>query len=411
MPIHNPLSEKPFNCPGCVTLDCVHGLKVFAFRPDAEMDWQEFAIRHLRSIDDDLIVCKCPDEERDLYLVTEGAHKHHLRCKTCKKVLPRHIIEFFKGSRLPVTTLLAIAWSMCQGERQRHVLNNFDGQNPGVPISRVSVIQWQVYFSELAFEINAKLFEKVRNFVKFLQIDETAFGKRKYNKGHRVRIGSSIWVWGAVCLGPDGKTIYVHFEYVPCRNTETIVAMLRKVMGPHVTEVASDCWAATVRAMRTEFPTITHKKVNHSREFVAHEGTHTNTIESHNNLLKQTLKDRWAHMPNDAYLLDIKVAFAQMIVNCSPKRLDLDPFTLLLYEILRFGGEAPAHVQDDDDVDGFTTDDEFGMGEEPVPNTPTSKRTWKRSLMPRNQSHDAVNASVAETQTSRAAIEESIHLV
>ena len=61
----------------------------------------------------------------------------------------------------------------------------------------------------------AKLFETVCQRIVFAQIDETAFGKRKFNRGHRVRIGSTIWAWGYVCLGADGRTLNVHFEYVP----------------------------------------------------------------------------------------------------------------------------------------------------------------------------------------------------
>ena len=352
---------KPFNCSGCPNFQCLKDLKVFEFDPKNEVHWQEWGIRHMRVFNPDFKVCDCSDEDRDLYLVESGAHKDHLRCKstTCKKVLPRHIIPFFKGSKLSLTNLMAVLWSMCEGTRQKHAMSNFD-------ISKTSIVQWQTYFCEVAVKVNSKLFETVRQRITFAQIDETAFGKRKYNRGHRVRIGSTIWVWGLVGLGADGKTLYVHFEYVPCRNTEMIVSMLRKMIGPNVREIASDCWAATVRAMRTEFPNVTHKKVNHSREFVAHDGTHTNTIESHNNVLKSTLKERWSHMPEDAYLLDIKVAFAQLIINCSPRRLNMDPFGLMVAEIFRYG-QAPQGItiHDDDYFDGETTEDGFGMGEEP----------------------------------------------
>lgn len=352
---------KPFICLGCPNFACLKDLTVFAYAPENEMHWQEWGIRHMRVFNPEFKVCNCSDEDRDLYLVPDGAHKDHLRCKAtlCKKVLPRHVIPFFTGSKLSLTTLMAVLWSMCEGTRQKHAMSNF-------AISKTSVGQWQTFFCEVAVRVNSKLYETVRHRIIFAQIDETAFGKRKDNRGHRVRVGSTIWVWGWVGIGADGRTLYVHFEYIPCRNTEMIISMLRKMMGPNVREIASDCWAATVRAMRTEFPQIEHKKVNHRREFVAHDGTHTNTIESHNNVLKTTLKERWSHMPEDDYLLDIKVAFAQLIINCSPRRLNLDAFGLMVEEIFRYGQATQGiAVHDDDYFDGETTEDGFGMGDEP----------------------------------------------
>lgn len=171
-------------------------------------------------------------------------------------------------------------------------------------------------------------------------------------------------MWGAVLLDEAGKVLYVHFEYIPRRDNLHIIELLKATMGPEVTEIASDCWGGTLKAMREAFPNVDHKKVNHKKTFVAEDGTNTNTIESFNNVIKQTLKQRWAHMPQDAYLLDVKVAFAQLIINCNTKRLNLNPFQVMLGELFAYGAAAKDPDVDPDVVDGWSTDEDFAMGED-----------------------------------------------
>ena len=81
-----------------------------------------------------------------------------------------------------------------------------------------------------------------------VQIDESAFGKRKYNRGHPV---STKWVVGGVGIVPDSKGRKrggdVFFVVVPNRNMQT----LNEVIAHHVrpgTHVVTDCW--TTRTCR-----------------------------------------------------------------------------------------------------------------------------------------------------------------
>ena len=59
------------------------------------------------------------------------------------------------------------------------------------------------------------MLEIARLLITSLQVDETAIGKRKYHRGARVRVDSSIWIWGGVGLTVDGKSIVMSAEYVP----------------------------------------------------------------------------------------------------------------------------------------------------------------------------------------------------
>jgi len=70
-------------------------------------------------------------------------------------------------------------------------------------------------------------------------------------------------------------------------------------------------------------------------------------------------------MPEDTYLLDVKVAFAQLVINCGARRLNLDPFQVLLGELFTYAGQPTEPFRTIDVLDGWSTEDEFGMGPEP----------------------------------------------
>jgi len=102
-----------------------------------------------------------------------------------------------------------------------------------------------------------------------IEIDESKFGKRKYNRGHAVE---GIWVLGMV----DRVTRKIYLCQVEKRNTET----LQEAIQSHVHEdsiIYTDGWRGY-----NQVSTICndHKTVNHSRNFKDPlTGVHTNTIE------------------------------------------------------------------------------------------------------------------------------------
>ena len=103
-----------------------------------------------------------------------------------------------------------------------------------------------------------------------VEIDESKFGRRKYNKGHRVE---GQWVFGGVERG-SGKMFLVPVEV---RNAETLVGIIKQWIKPGTT-IMSDCWKAHDNLGEGWYQ---HLKVNHSVEFVdSTTGAHTNTIET-----------------------------------------------------------------------------------------------------------------------------------
>ena len=105
-----------------------------------------------------------------------------------------------------------------------------------------------------------------------VEIDESKFGKRKYNRGHRVE-GS--WVFGAVELTPERRCFAV---VVPDRKAETLIPIIKAHIAPG-SIIRSDYWKAyDVIPFQAGYDYV-HEKVCHKHEFVSEEGVHTNTIE------------------------------------------------------------------------------------------------------------------------------------
>lgn len=110
-----------------------------------------------------------------------------------------------------------------------------------------------------------------------VEIDETKFGKRKYNRGHRV---DGFWVFGGVERTPERKFFSVR---VPDRSAITLSELIMRHILPG-SIIHSDCWAAygeisNLVVEGTEDPAFTLRQVNHYNEFVTSDGIHTNTIE------------------------------------------------------------------------------------------------------------------------------------
>ena len=123
-----------------------------------------------------------------------------------------------------------------------------------------------------------------------VQIDESAFGKRKYHRGHHVE---TKWVFGGVEILPaangrkkGGKFFAV---VVPDRTRETLHGVIKKFIKPG-TRIVSDGWSAYSTLGQLEDVLYEHEVVNHSKRFKNWDtGAHTNTIEGKWNKLKKSI--------------------------------------------------------------------------------------------------------------------------
>jgi transposase-like protein len=104
-----------------------------------------------------------------------------------------------------------------------------------------------------------------------VEIDESKFAKRKYNRGHSVKGG---WVLGG---REKENAANCFFVPVPNRTSETLIDLIKLNVAPG-TIIHTDCWKGYDRLGREGYE---HLTVNHSVEFVnSITGVHTNGIES-----------------------------------------------------------------------------------------------------------------------------------
>ena len=110
-----------------------------------------------------------------------------------------------------------------------------------------------------------------------VQIDESKFGKRKYNRGARV---DGHWVFGAVEVASKKLRVYVCPEG---KRTEEVLGDLIEKSIEKGTTIVSDMYSSYHHLDKVESG-YNHEVVNHSIEYAAvnEDGTinHTNNIEA-----------------------------------------------------------------------------------------------------------------------------------
>ena len=111
--------------------------------------------------------------------------------------------------------------------------------------------------------------EKIGGDGQIVEIDESKFGKRKYNVG---RVIEGQWVFGGVCRSTK------QFFMVPVerRDSDTLLEIIKDKIEQGTT-IISDCWKAYNCLSKEGYQ---HLTVNHSINFVdPTTAAHTNTVE------------------------------------------------------------------------------------------------------------------------------------
>ena len=103
---------------------------------------------------------------------------------------------------------------------------------------------------------------------KTVEIDESKFGKSKYNRGRDI-IGK--WVFGL----HERETKKLLLFPVQQRNSATLLPLVQQHVLPGTT-IYSDQWRAYEKLGKLGY---VHQTVNHSEEFVTETGVHTQGIE------------------------------------------------------------------------------------------------------------------------------------
>ena len=126
-----------------------------------------------------------------------------------------------------------------------------------------------------------------------VEIDESKFGKRKYNRGRKVK---GQWVIGGIC----NETNDVFLVSVDKRDRETLIPIIvANVEQGSI--ISTDCWGAYNDLSQYGY---IHETVNHSKYFVdPSTGTNTQKIENLWRCVKRTLPD--THKVKESFDLEL----------------------------------------------------------------------------------------------------------
>lgn len=196
--------------------------------------------------------------------------KHLVKCKrkACRTSVSIFYGTFFHQSRLPVHKVLEFGYLWLNNEHSTQIRQHLG-------LARQTVANWlQNYQQLIELDLMATPDEerKIGGEGIVVQIDESKFGRRKYNRGHRVE---GVWVVGGVELTPERKCFFTSTED---RSADRLLDIIERSVHPG-TIIHSDCWAGYDTERLRELG-MDHLTVNHSETFVDREtGVHTNHIE------------------------------------------------------------------------------------------------------------------------------------
>ncbi|KAI9562474.1 hypothetical protein GHT06_009907 [Daphnia sinensis] len=138
-------------------------------------------------------------------------------------------------------------------------------------IAHGTPIDWYNFCRGVAEDIVINNSEKIGGIKVTVEIDESKFGKRKYNRGKKV---DGVWVFGEVERG-SGQCFLV---LVPDRSADTLLDIIKEWILPG-SIIISDCWKAYDKI--EEHNEYIHLKVNHSLNFKDPETGKKNTNPSY----------------------------------------------------------------------------------------------------------------------------------
>jgi len=195
----------------------------------------------------------------DKYCWGCGKGKRGQRCNGTQSL--RHS-SWFSKSKLTLLEIMLLTYHIMQKMPYKAILQEHQ-------VEYHTACDWFQFCREVILDFIETKSEMIGGEGEVVEIDESKFGKRKYNRGHYVK---GQWVFGGVERG-TGRTFLVA---VHDRSAETLIGLIKQWILPGTT-IISDCWAAYSSLHEEGY---THFTVNHSIEFVSETGAHTNTIES-----------------------------------------------------------------------------------------------------------------------------------
>lgn len=190
--------------------------------------------------------------------------------KTCGKCFSVRQSSIMEGCKLPTRTIIKLIYKYVQGVA-------FVDAAYELGMSRQTSSKYAALVREVIGEHIAETSGRIGGFnddgsEKIIEMDESMFFKRKYNRG---RITNGTWYIGGIVRGSRECFMFP----VSNRNTETITEIILDNVRPG-TRIITDKWAAYKKALDT-MTQYSHDRINHSLHFVDPERPeiHTQNIE------------------------------------------------------------------------------------------------------------------------------------
>ncbi|CAF1087143.1 unnamed protein product [Brachionus calyciflorus] len=124
-----------------------------------------------------------------------------------------------------------------------------------VSISKNTAVDWLSFMRCICIDILEMYSEQLGGPGKVVEIDESAFGKRKYNRGARRK---TYWIFGGIERNANPPKMF--FIHVEDRSKFTLSGMIEKYIKPQTT-IMSDCWSSYQYLEKAGFD---HLTVNHT---------------------------------------------------------------------------------------------------------------------------------------------------
>jgi hypothetical protein len=206
--------------------------------------------------------CGCETSRKNL------GKQYKCKQRDCRKINSIFKDTFFFRAKIPISSILHMAYLWLCKDHELSIQTKLGVSNDTVTV-------WTAYFRQLVtWDIENLDVEdfKIGGPGVIVEIDESKFGKRKYNQGHQVE---GVWVVGGVERTNERRVFAIP---VADRSAQT----LKEVIEDHVVPgsiIYTDCWGGYRPEDLLEIGMV-HDTVNHSLHYVDPiTGVHTNTIE------------------------------------------------------------------------------------------------------------------------------------
>lgn len=224
---------------------------------------------------------KCNSHKVNMRVIEQGPGVGRFRCPKSPSCRNMSLASgtFFEDCRLPLDKAIQLMYGFTRDwshEDVRHEVCDLSlPPDERTELASDTISFWYRYCRELVTDWYSAVqleMDPLGGEGCTVQIDESMFGHRKYNRG---RVNNEHWVLGMI---EDGKED-VRMIVVDKRDAKILIPIIQKHVKPG-TIIHTDCWKAYDGLEEAGY---THKKVNHSdlfNRFVAEDGTHTQRIEA-----------------------------------------------------------------------------------------------------------------------------------